>query len=427
MALEERAGRITDLATGFALGELDESELRELYDALRAPDAAGAEAARLTWQMLGATIDIKAQVSHAFQDELLMKLHAEAGGDQASARAFTDRLRARLGQARPGLAPVPTPPPPPAGRRAALVIAAMAGVLIAAAAVAWWAWPPADPVVARVVGLHGSASQRDRALTPGSGIDRRPLTVPDGGQISLAWSGGGRATIAGPARLVAGPGTLAVLAGRAWVEAGTSPFALALPDHEQPAALSAGGRLALEVRDGRTLLAVGGGSLDFGQRGVTAITAGNAVALGRGAAYAWRRQVPAAGDAMPLAAVGGAVADWRLGGGVHWPALESRLRLRLDCAGGRQLDLVLEPGSAALVLDGTETQRVTLAGAPLAPRILAVDGSDSVFHVALAGAQLMARPPAAPLTLTWISEGGARLADAVMQTGPDAEPPLPAR
>ena len=41
-----RDQRIAELVTGFALGELEESELRELYSELRSPDQDGERAAQ---------------------------------------------------------------------------------------------------------------------------------------------------------------------------------------------------------------------------------------------------------------------------------------------------------------------------------------------------------------------------------------------
>ena len=65
--------RIAELATGFALGELDEAELRELYGALR--DArTGAASARVAWQALDVVGDLRSGLNERFQDALRHRL-----------------------------------------------------------------------------------------------------------------------------------------------------------------------------------------------------------------------------------------------------------------------------------------------------------------------------------------------------------------
>ena len=56
---DELEARVAELATGFALGELAEGELREFYELLRDHDGQGPEVARLAWRTLGMVTDLR--------------------------------------------------------------------------------------------------------------------------------------------------------------------------------------------------------------------------------------------------------------------------------------------------------------------------------------------------------------------------------
>jgi hypothetical protein len=107
MTTSERHQRIMELATGFALGELSDDELKEFYEALREPGDPGLDAGRVAWETLGTMVDLRAQTGSAFQDTLYLRL-AEGGKTDAN---FAGKVRGRLGHSRPRLQPVTTPPP----------------------------------------------------------------------------------------------------------------------------------------------------------------------------------------------------------------------------------------------------------------------------------------------------------------------------
>lgn len=405
--------RILELATGFALGELDERELTELYDALRAPGAAGAEAARATWDTLHTVIDLRAELGTGFQDALYLRLTEEfAGGDPA----FAQKLRARLGHSRPRLAPV-APPPPPPRRHRWLIAVLVVGILVAAAAVALAGRGEAP--VAVVAGLAGSPTLDGRTLTIGSPIDRRQLVVPAGAQLTLAWSDGARATLAGPAAAVAGPRSLSIPSGRLWCT-GADGFALGLPDRATALALPGGTVAALAIADSRSTLALAAGRVADGE---VTLEAGQAAELAHGAQpYAWRHEpIPAGTDAVP----GAEHARWRIEGLATWSDMADVVRIHCARHDGGELSLELAPGRALVLVDGVETQRITTAGAPLAERRLHLRG-DGRALTATIGTQRIEIGLSAPIErVRWEAQGGARLADPVFATGPEREPPLP--
>ena len=84
--------RIEELASGFALGELQEDELKELYDYLR--EAHGDDVAKLTWRTLSTTLDMKMKMSPHFADTVR---HRIEHGDEKADDAFSGGILKRLG------------------------------------------------------------------------------------------------------------------------------------------------------------------------------------------------------------------------------------------------------------------------------------------------------------------------------------------
>jgi len=406
--------RILELATGFALGDLDDAELSELYDRLRAPGEAGAEAARAAWDTLYTIVDLRAELGTGFQDALYLQLTEEfAGGDPA----FAQKLRARLGHSRPRLTPVEPPAPPP--RRHPWLIAALAAaLLIAAAAVAVALAGRGEAPVATVAALAGSPTLDGRTLAVGAAIDRRQIVVPAGAQLTLAWPDGARATIAGPAAAVAGPRSLSIPSGQLWCSGGDG-FALGLPDRATALALPRGTTIAITIADSRSTLAVTTGRIADSE---ITLEAGQAVALAHpGRPYPWRRDaLPAGAAAVP----GADHARWRVTGTATWNDGADHLRVRCGWRSGGEIVIELTPGRARIVVDGTETQRLALSGAPLAERILDLRGDARALSVAIGTQRIEVGLGAAIEQVTWEADGAARLTDATFATGPERQPPL---
>jgi hypothetical protein len=208
----ERSARVHELATGLALGELDEGELAELLDLVRDP-VDGAAAAEAAWTSLGTALDLRAGLSERMVDTVALRIADRDG-------AFADRLRARIGAARARLQPVP---PPPARRRPLLAI--VIGLAVVAAVAAALLWPrsgPPAPRQAAVTAVTGVVAHQDGALVPGSRIALDgPVAVPAGAALTLAWDGR-TVSATGPALLVPQDGGIVLTGGRAAVSAGVA-------------------------------------------------------------------------------------------------------------------------------------------------------------------------------------------------------------
>ena len=89
----DRVDRLHYLATGFALGELEEAELRELYEELRQPGEPGIAAAQIAWRSLHHTLDLRTQMGSRFQDEVRSRIAELAGfGSEESMRRHFRRI-----------------------------------------------------------------------------------------------------------------------------------------------------------------------------------------------------------------------------------------------------------------------------------------------------------------------------------------------
>ncbi|MBA3685698.1 MAG: hypothetical protein H0W72_10735 [Planctomycetes bacterium] len=409
MPTSERDQRLLELSTGFALGELEEAELREFYEVLRDPDH-GSDAARQAWETLGLVVDLRSELGSGFQDTLAFRLHKEAGGTDSQ---FETRMRARIGASRPRLQPVAEPAPVGPGRRTWLALVA---IIVVVAGIAAFAVVTARPApTARVAAMDGTASQDGHTLTLGSTIDRRQVVVPSGSRLTLAWVDGSEVVLVGPASAVAGPASLSLLSGQIWLATNDS-FTLGLPDSAKPLTLQKGTRCSVEIRDSRSLIGVAEGSASGD--GFT-VAAGQAATIGRGESYAWSEQPLAAGA---IAAPGAEQATWRLSGTLAFEDTGAGIVIRCERRQGPAVVISAEPGRLVVSEDGQELQRLTLGGAPLVARqLLAVgDGADLAL---LVGGQRLVLPLRFPIAgVSWQPTGKADLEQAVFATGPQREP-----
>jgi hypothetical protein len=349
--------RVGELATGFALGELEEAELKELYDLLREDGGRGADAARVCWQTLGMVTDLRAEVGSAFQDTVRHRLGAERSG------RFTARLLGRLGFRGLGLQPVETPEPSGELRRALWILV---GAAAAVTLVALLVWILADGHGGRasVVALRGAATIAGEPLVPGGLVDHRTLVVKPGGQVTLTLGDGSSATIAGGDE----PGSeavatlrrngMALLRGRAWITA-RSGFTLALPDRSC-SALADDTALAAELSDGRGFVGVRRGELRVDRLDHPL---GENQAAGPAGTHAWRWEWDASGGTVGPGQP--APSDWLLLAEVTWTDPADSAALRFLGEAGDDVELRLAPGAVAVAVGGKEVQRVALGGSPL--------------------------------------------------------------
>lgn len=365
--------RIADLATGFAIGDLSETELREFYDLLRDEQGNGPRAAQIAWQTLGMVTDIRSQVSSTFQDTVVLRLQ------QASMSGrFTNALFKRLGMRSGTLQPVETPQQQKTPLRIALwlVVAVVAGALLAGGIGLMWS--TSRNAHATVTALHGSATIAGQSLTPGADVDHRSLVVKPGGQLTLLWSDGSNVVLAGgddggdAVATVRGDG-LVLLRGQAWVT-GRRGFTLVLPDRhcrvEQDDT-----SVAAQVTAQRGFVGVRRGTLADDRLGTIL---GEHMGSSPNGAFRWQWEwdllsgTLAGGQAPPP--------DWRLSGDIVWHDLTDNVRMVFTtpaaAAGGRGLELRLVPGLVAVLDQGREVQRLTLPGSPLLGMRLTVRQSD---------------------------------------------------
>ena len=242
--LDERDGRIAELATGFALNELNDAELHEFLSYLTDPTH-GREAARSAWATLHTVTDLRAEESHALQDTVRSRI------ESSRATGVTGRIMLRLGLRRGGLKPVTEPTEiyvPPARGRWLLVVV----VVVFASSIAWLLLHRA-PTFAHLETVVGRAVIAGQAVGPGDALDGQPVGIAVGARATLLWPDGTRMRINGPGTVIPQPAGAAVLGGQAEVTA-MSDWAVGLPDGRARA--QAGARLMIEVDAGRSCLGI---------------------------------------------------------------------------------------------------------------------------------------------------------------------------
>jgi hypothetical protein len=356
---EELEARVAELATGFALGELEESELHEFYELLRDHDGQGPAVARIAWRTLGMVTDLRAEVAQGFQDSLRLRIGQDRSG------RFRNRLWSRLGFNVPGLEPVEAPAPSRGLAIAAwTVVVGFALTLLVGGLVL--ALARERPARATVVRLLGAADCAGRALVPDSVVDGRPLTIKPGGQLTLRWDDGSSAIISGgengddgaAAEAVVRAQGLVLNHGRAWVTANRG-FALALPGRSCSAMVDET-TVALEAVEGQGFVGVRHGQLRAD--GIDQPLGDNA-GVGPAGSFSWLWEWDAASGA--LSAGGAAPADWRLGAEVYWSDPADSARLVLAAGAADTVSLLCSPGLLAVVVGGREVQRISVPGSPL--------------------------------------------------------------
>ncbi len=430
--------RITELAAGFALGELDPAELQELYHLLRRDDATGHLAARVTWQTLTTAIDLRATMSTRFQDTIRHRV--ATGRDDAGPESFLGRMAARLGWDRPQLEAVPVPEDtPPAPRRTAWI--AISLCVLVGSVLLWVAFGRSQ-AFARITAVEGVATVEGTGVRPGLALDRRPVIVDAGSRVRLAWPAGHEATIHGPANLVPHANGLSLSSGTGWLRL-TDAFALGLPDGRLQTAGAA--RLAVQITRGHSLIGVSSGELRLGPSGTPhakRILAGQAT-TGDGTVFPWVTRARWTSEARDeetdcirkLACPDG-LAAWKLEAGIRFATLEDALIIRgpVPTVGGTDEEpapppsapptITIRPGRLTLRAPGGAPLRISLSGPPLlARRLVLAAPLGQAAHLRIQGVPqeipLPFRQP--PRELRCVRE--ARLDPLRFHSGPPPQPP----
>lgn len=248
-ALSEREARIAELATGFALNELDDGQLHELHGYLVDP-LRGREAARTAWSTLHTVTDLRAEKSHALQDTVRSRIESHR------ATGVTGRLMLRLGLRRGGLTPVTGQADVYAQPRTGLWL--LMGALAVGVVAGSWLLATRTKPLARIDEVVGRAAIAGNAVGPGDSLDGQPLGVAEGAHATIRWPDGTKLTLTGPGTVIPQYAGAAVLGGQADVTtAGT--WAIGLPDGRARA--SAAARLIIEVEAGRSCVSVFAGQV----------------------------------------------------------------------------------------------------------------------------------------------------------------------
>ena len=245
--LDERDGRIAELATGFALNELNDTELHEFLGYLTDPTR-GREAARNAWNTLHTITDLRSEQSHALQDSVRSLIAASRA---TGVTGVTGRLMLRLGLRCGGLKPVTEPTEvavPPARGRWLLVVV----VLIISGLIAWFLTHRAT-TFAHIEAVVGRAVIAGQAVGPGDALDGQPVGVAEGARATLRWPDSTLMRITGPGTVIPQSAGAAVLGGQAEVTA-MGDWAVGLPDGRARA--RAGARLMIEVDAGLSCLGI---------------------------------------------------------------------------------------------------------------------------------------------------------------------------
>lgn len=355
--VEDPQARVADLATGFALNELTDDELRELHRHLVASDT-GREAARTAWRTLETVTDLRAERSSTLQDTVRSRID-----ETSRATGVTGRFLRRLGLRRGSLAPVMDGDRPPVPRWPL----AVAALLLPASAIAGWWLLRADPV-ARVESVVGRATIAGASLGPGDALDSRPAAVAADSVLALRWRDGSRLALIGPGTLTPQPTGVALMGG---ILHGTAAARLTIGLPDGTAEVDAGSRLAIEVVDGHSAIGVETGRVRIGGTEI-----GPGATWADGASGPWLEQTL---DAVPARLPVDGARRWRMAFTAA-PVEDGRLlltwddgSLRIDRNGiavlrpdGGMVRAVRPPGTAEVVIDATPASwTITLLGETL--------------------------------------------------------------
>ncbi|MBA2479701.1 MAG: hypothetical protein H0V44_03485 [Planctomycetes bacterium] len=404
-AAAAREARISELSVGFALGELGDVELRELYDYLREPGDAGAAAARLAWQQLGVVTDLRSGLGALFQDEIRHRISGLGKSDR-----FTSSMRVRLGMEPPGLQPVAAAP---SRRQLSLWPFLLLAVLIflGALAVAAIGRGPGGDTVCEVSDVQGEATLGGEVLVAGARIDRRQVVVPTGSQLSLRWMDGSRAVIAGPANAVAQTAGLSLTNGAAWASA-RAGFVCGLPDDTIRA--DPGCVFAFAVEDNRSRVGVARGHATLTAMG---LEAGRASSGGTG--FAWTHVSGAVADDV----TSDLTPEWRYCGTIVWKDAADRVELSVRDPQAERLRLRFAPGRLIVDKPGETSREIPLAGPPMIASPLNVSVHRGRLSLERSGAKLVEEQVPGSSGIA-VVVGATSVKDVLFHTGPAPAPPL---
>ncbi len=377
--------RLVELATGFALGELEKHELEELHELIRDGGSHDNRAAAVVWEALGISVDLRAMLDRQFADAVRHRLDSAPAadddgappGDQQRSRSFLRSFAARVGIARPVLAPLNSPADKTANPRSplrALLWVLPAFLLAAAPFLLWYTLRSSVSATA----IAGSVTIEGRAVVPGQSLPRSPVIVAEGASLAITWPDGHRALVLGPANLVPRESALSLSSGTAWLST-RGRFTLGLPDGQ--AQTSAPADFAAVIIENRSMVGVSAGTAKLTVRYQQhAVHPGTAAVLD-GPTFPWQPRLPWKDDrstGTPPVIVRKIETDqdspvWRIRGHLNWSSREDRVEILLPGSRDEKPRRIrLTPGIVE-VTSATATRRYTVLGAPLLKRELLLE------------------------------------------------------
>ena len=358
--------RIEELASGFALGELQEDELKEFYDYLRAEQ--GDEVAAVTWRTLSSTLDMKMKMSPHFADTIR---HRIEHGDESADDAFSGGILKRLGKQRKQLDPVQLAEQKK--RRQSLLIIAAPIIIIILAVVFWLQSGDAYlPTVSHVSG--GKVFQEGDPLEVKQRVDQRQIALAKGALLTLKWPNGDQASVQGPATILAQRNGLSVVNGIVWLQADVG-FTIGLPD--QQVKTKEQSRLSLSVEESVSVLGVESGLVSYGStesEHIHELAQGRALWNGE-REFAWHYSSNAGIDMNPVQLEMDPTASyWSCNFTVSFSSDEAMLLARGLDEKAEEMLLKIQAKSVSAHKNDVELWRYALSGAPRSPRRVLIEG-----------------------------------------------------
>lgn len=187
--------RLAELATGFALGDLNKDELGELHEHLQGDAPAARKAAATCWSALETTVDLRAAMDHSLPDTVVHRIA------NPNPQSFIGGVFGRLGFSRPRLKPIKggqSAQAAPSKNIAGYLVVTLVVVLVILVIVLSQATATTYSVreVGGIVRLAGQQVQLGHVLDDGL------LTVPTGGRVVLEEDNGTRIILRGPSDVV---------------------------------------------------------------------------------------------------------------------------------------------------------------------------------------------------------------------------------
>ena len=357
--------RIEELASGFALGELQEDELKELYDYLR--EDHGDDVAAMTWRTLSSTLDMKMKMSPHFADTVR---HRIEHGDEKADDAFSGGILKRLGKQRKQLDPVAQAEQDSQNKPLwiiAVVVVLIAVILLVAL--------PNDghlPVVRHVSG--GKIFQEGDSLDVNQRVDQRQIAIEKNAYLSLEWPNGDKVSVQGPATVLAQQHGLSVVNGMVWLEV-AADFTIGLPDQHIKSQEQS--RISLSVEDSVSVLGVETGLVSYGGNDtehINQLKAGRALWNGE-REFAWHYHDGKGIDTNPITlSLDPVAAYWSCSFTVSFSKDNAVLIARGLDERAEELQLHIEPNSVSAHKENIELWRYALSGAPRSPRRVSILG-----------------------------------------------------